>query len=318
MGRVRATLVAVVSAAMLGLAGCAEAPVVGDGTLGEDWAVLPTPSVPVPSAGGCTTAEGAFAAGWTLDFLPGTEVECASPHLAETFHVGTFPADVDTDPTTVPVVGTVRFRYAYTECLDRAAQFLGGDPDASRLAVVPVFPSERQWAGRARWFRCELMELAGLDRRVAGRSGSLRDALAAEPSSAAGQGSPIGPLATTCADVTLDDRADVLLVQAATFTSCERPHDVELIGTYTVPDGEYPGAAAIAARKSSGCAAAGARYVGIPASELLRAGSSTYTFAADVSEEQWAAGVRSGWCFYGSDQPRSGSIRGLRAFPYES
>src|SRR5690606_37817807 len=119
------------------------------------------------------------------------------------------------------------FRYAYTTCLEQATAFLGGDPHTSRLAVLPVMPSERQWAGQARWFRCELMELAGLDRTIAERTGSLRDA----PAGA-------GPLTTTCADVTLS--ADRSVVLAASFTSCASEHDVELTGAATLPDGEYP------------------------------------------------------------------------------
>src|SRR5690606_23956145 len=82
--------------------------------LGVDWAVLPTPSVPTPDTGVCTAAEGTHTVGPVLDFLPGTVVDCSQPHLTETFHIGVFPPDVDTDPNTVPPVGGARFRYAYT------------------------------------------------------------------------------------------------------------------------------------------------------------------------------------------------------------
>jgi hypothetical protein len=173
-------------------------------------------------------------------------------------------------------------------------------------------PSERQWAGQGRWFRCEVMEIAGLDHRIAGRSGSLRDALSAPAGT--GPGSSIGPLTATCATVTLTEDSHTVL--GGTFVSCEREHDVELVGAYTAPDGDYPSRHALGALQSSGCRAAGASYVGVSAGELLRAGSATYTFAADISEEQWSAGVRSAWCFYGSSQRRSGSVRGLGAFPY--
>lgn len=287
----------------LGLAGCTEPPAVGDGTLGVEWAVLPTPSVSAPAPEQCTAAEGAHTAGWSLGFLPGTTVSCETAHLAETVHVGVFPPDVDTDPNTVPTVGTARFRYAYTACLEQAAEFLGGDPHSSRLIVLPVMPSERQWAGHARWFRCELMEIAGLDRTIVARTGTLRGALADE-----------GPLTSTCADVTLN--ADRTAVLAATFTACEGEHDVELTGAVTLPDGDYP-EENLSDLLTDGCREVGAAYVGIGANDLLRAGSTAFEFASPITAEMWSVGDRSASCFYGSlSQRRSGSVRDLGVFPY--
>jgi Septum formation len=297
-------VVAAVIAAALGLAACSEPPTVGDGTLGVDWAVLPTPSVSAPAAGACTAAEGAQTAGWALAFLPGTAVDCAQPHLTETVDVGVFPSDVDTDPNTVPALGGARFRYAYTTCVERATAFLGGDLHTSRLAVLPVMPSERQWAGRARWFRCELMELAGLDRTIVPRTGTLRDALAGA-----------GRLGPTCADITLsEDQTEVL---GAAFTPCEGEHDVELTGAFSLPDGEYPTVESLVELTTDGCLEVGAAYVGIDGDELLRAGSTAFEFAAPITAEMWSAGERSTSCFYGSlSQRRSGSVRDLGAFPY--
>lgn len=302
--RRRLAAVAWILSAALGLTGCSAPPTVGDGTLGEDWAVLPTPSVPTPAEGTCTVAEGPQSAGWTLTFLPGTTVDCAQPHLTETFHVAVFPPDVDTDPNTVPSVGGARFRYAYTTCQEAASGFLGGDHRTSRLAVLPVMPSERQWMGQARWFRCEVMELAGLDRTIAARSGTLRGALA-----------EAGPMTTSCADVTLNAaRTEVL---AATFIPCEREHDVELTGAVTLPDGDYPDPTRLIEVIAEECRAVGAAYVGIGADELLPVGSDTFEFASPITAEMWSAGERSAWCFYGAlSQRRSGSVRGLGAFPY--
>ena len=302
--RRRRTMVASILGAVLVLSGCSGPPTVGDGRLGMDWAVLPTPSVPTPAVGVCTAFEGTPTADPSLDFLAGTVVDCSQPHLSETVHVGVFPPDVDTDPDTVPMVGGARYRYAYTVCQEAAVEFLGGDPHASRLAVLPVMPSERQWAGRARWFRCEVMELAGLDRTAVARTGSLRDALAGT-----------GPLTTTCADVTFNEgRTEVL---AATFASCDDEHDVELTGAITLPDGDYPGIDQLVELVDERCREVGAAYVGIDADDLLPVGSETFQFAAPISEEMWAAGERSTWCFYGSlTQRRTGSVRGHGEFPY--
>ncbi len=294
-----------VLAMLSGLAGCTKAPAVGDGSLGVDWAVLPSPTVSVPAAGTCTTAEGQHhTVEWMLGFLPGTLVDCAGAHLLETYYVGTFPPDVDTDPNTVPTVGTARFRSAYTDCAQRAVEFLGADPHSSRLVVLPVMPSDRQWAGQARWFRCELMEIGGLDRSIVNRTQSLRDALAG-----------VGPLTTTCADVVLDAEGRNALEVG--FVPCEESHDVEVVGAFTMPDGDYPDAARRQQLSRTACPQVGAEYVGVTASELMRAGSDVYTFAADLTEEQWSAGERTTWCFYGSfSETYTGSIKDLGAFPY--
>jgi hypothetical protein len=250
-------------------------------------------------------------AGYTLAFLPGTSVDCAQPHLSETYHIGTFPPGGETEPTIVPVVGSNRFRYAYDECVDRAAQFLGADHYESRLAVVPVLPAERQWAGMARWFRCELMEVAALDRTVATRTGSLRGAL----SGTDGVGAA-GPLLPTCADTTLNETGNQ--ATAVLFTSCEGPHDVELTGAYLLAEGDYPGGAVVGASTLDGCKRVSAAYVGISADDVLRPGTPVVAFASDLTELQWSVGVRWAWCFYGSDlQPRTGSVKGLGTVPYE-
>ncbi len=304
VGRVAGTVLALVVA--FGLAGCSDPPTVGDGSLGVDWAVLPTPSVPAPAVGACTAADGGGVqtVGWTLAFLPGTTVACTEPHLAETYHVAVFPPDVDTDPLTVPAVGGARFRYAYGVCLEQATGFLGDDPHTSRLVALPVMPTDRQWAGRARWFRCDLVELAGLDRTIATRTASLRGALAGA-----------GPLTLTCADVTLSEtRTEVLEV---TFTSCERPHDVELTGAYTMPDGDYPERQRLADLTTDGCRSVGAAYIGVRPDGLPTTGDNVLAFASLITEEMWSVGERSSWCFYGDDtQTRTGSIKNLGTYPY--
>jgi hypothetical protein len=290
--------------AVLALAGCSSAPTVGDGSLGVDWAVLPSPSVPVPLVGVCSAGSAGQQVAWHLPFLGTPTVACTDPHLSETYHVGTFPADVDTDPNTVPSPGTARFRFAYTTCSEQTAAYLGRGFQTSRLAMVPVMPTERQWAGQARWFRCELMEIAGLDRTIVERTASLRGAL-----------QPGGPLATTCAATTLNPTRTVVLTVA--FTSCDAEHDVELTGAYAAPDGDYPGRQALAQLSTDGCQSAGASYVGVSTSVLLTPGSAAFTFATEITEEMWSVGERTASCFYGSlSERRTGSVQDLGVFPY--
>jgi len=294
-----------VAAAVLFAAGCSSAPQVGDGQLGVDWAVLPTPTVPAPSVGGCTdsAADGPQKVAWTLAFLPGTAVDCSQRHLTETFFAGTFP---DTFDATAPALGSARFRYATTTCLAQATDFLGRDPHTSALAVVAVVPSDRQWAGSARWFGCEALQVAGLDETIVARTDSLAGALTGS-----------GPLATTCADVSL--AGDHTVVLSATFTSCERPHDVELTGSYTVPDsgGDYPDAGTLAKLIGDGCRAVGAAYLGVQAAALVPAGGAAVGFALPLSAQQWSAGERTTSCFYGSYTERhTGSVKATGKYPY--
>jgi hypothetical protein len=301
----RRLLLGVAAVAVLFVMGCSSAAPVGNGHLGVDWALLPTPSMPLPIAGVCTAATGGGpqTAGLTLGFTPGATVNCGQSHLSETFFVGAFTgADADTD--SAPAVGGGRFKLATTTCLDKAAQFLGADPHTSATAVAAVVPSEREWQGDARWFRCEAMQVAGLDKTIVPRTESLAGALTGS-----------GPLATTCANVALN--ADHTVVLTGTFIACDRPHDVELTGAYTVPDGNYPAAATLARLIGDGCRTVGAHYVGVSAAALLPARGVAVGFALPLSAEQWSAGERTTSCFYGSyTQRRTGSVKGIGGFPY--
>ena len=122
-----ATFVVSVSA----LAGCASAPTVGDGSLGVGWAVLPTPVVPTPQVGVCTARDGVDAVprvSWDMSVfsaVPQKSVDCTAEHLAETYFVGTFPADAETDAAGRPKLGTALFRSAYETCAERATEFPG-------------------------------------------------------------------------------------------------------------------------------------------------------------------------------------------------
>ena len=137
----RYAAVASVVASVLALAGCASAPTVGDGSLGVSWAVLPTPvcrrrrSEPAPAE---TSAESVPRVSWDMSVfsaVPQKTVDCSVEHLAETFFVGTFPADAETDAAGRPKLGTALFRSAYETCAERANEFLGADFHTGRLSM---------------------------------------------------------------------------------------------------------------------------------------------------------------------------------------
>ena len=314
MGRQRGKIAAMATfvVSVLALAGCGSAPTVGDGSLGVDWAVLPTPAVPTPQVGVCTARDGVDAVpkvSWDMSVfsaVPQKSVDCTTEHLAETYFVGTFPSDAETDAAGRPKLGTALFRSAYETCAERATDFLGADFHTGRLAILPVMPSDRQWAGKARWYRCELMEIMDANGTINPRSASLRDGLRGTK-----------PLALTCGDEKLS--ADQKFLENITFTSCTSPHDIELTGMYVAPDIEFPGDDRVQPAALDACYGIGAGYLGLTRTMLDSTGGIRWLFWGGT-RDLWSAGDRAHRCFMGEFPRRklTGSIKGLRpgTFPH--
>jgi len=305
-------VVAIVVAAALALSGCTAAPTVGDGSLGVSWAVLPTPVVPTPQAGKCTPRDGADPVpkvGWDMSVFAATQtvtVECTAEHIAETYFVGNFPADAETDAAGRPRLGTALFRSAYETCAEHATEFLGADLHTGRLSIVPVMPSERQWAGKARWYRCELMEVVDANGTINPRSESLRDGLRGTK-----------PLALTCGDEKLSP--DQRYLENITFSSCTVAHDIELTGIYVANDTEFPGDANVQQAALDACYGIGAGYLGLTRTQLDNTGGIRWLFWGGM-RDLWSAGDRSHRCFMGEFPRRklTGSIQGQEpgSFPH--
>ena len=312
MGRGRGPALLAAVIAVLALAGCASAPTVGDGSLGVEWAALPTPSVATPKAGQCTgrgSAEGLPVVGWDMPLFaagPVSTVECTTEHLSETFFIGTFPPDGETDATPRPKLGSAQFRAAYETCSQQANDFLGGDFHTARVAVRPVMPTDRQWAGEARWFRCEAMEITNSNGSVAPRSASLRDGLRGDK-----------PLAITCGNESLS--TDEKYIENITYVTCDSQHDVELTGIYLSTEDEYPGDAQVQSAALDACYGIGAAYLGLTRSALDAVGGIRWLFWGGTSD-YWSVGDRSHRCFMGEFPRRklTGSIKGRKpgTFPH--
>jgi hypothetical protein len=303
-------VVAWLAAITLGLGGCTVAPTVGDGDLGVDWATMPTPAVPPPPTGACTVAAGpAPKFAWDLPLFTNstaTPDACKADHLSETYYVGGYAADADADGTARPKVGSVLFRQAYETCAQKATDFLGGDVHTARVQILPVVPSETQWAGHARWYRCEMLEVANAAGDVKSRTTSLRDGLRGAK-----------PLALTCANNTLS--SDQKFIENITFADCSTAHDVELTGVYTAPDTDYPGDATVQSTALDACYGVGAQYLGMTRATLNSTGGVSWS-AWGGDKNRWLAGDRSFWCFMGEFPSRklTGSIAGRKpgSFPH--
>jgi Septum formation len=312
MGRGRGLALLAVVATVLGVAGCASAPTVGDGSLGVTWATLPTPAVPTPKAGQCTgrgTAEGLPTVSWDMALFnaaPVSTVDCSAEHVTETFFVGTFPPDGNTDVPARPKLGTALFRSAYESCAQQANDFLGGDFHTARVAVRPVMPTERQWAGNARWYRCEAMEVSNANGSINPRTSSLKDGLRGDR-----------PLAITCGNESLSQ--DQKYIENITYITCDTEHDVELTGIYLGPDDAYPGDTQVQTAALDACYGIGAAYLGLTRAGLDSTGGIRWLFWGG-SSDFWSVGDRSHRCFMGEFPRRklTGSIKGRKpgTFPH--
>jgi hypothetical protein len=306
-GRAATGLVAVATAVVVASSGCSTGPTVGDGLLGSDWAVLPEPVVPTPAAGVCTLGIGESAE-WTMNFASAPDIGCAEEHDAETVHIGTLPGGGEDAGSEPPELGDELFRDAYADCVGAADSFLGGDFHTARVFLIPVLPNVRQWAGGARWYRCELIEISNANGTVVRRKGSLRDGLKGAR-----------PMAIGCGNELRDSQDDSRIEEVA-FVGCQTRHDVEMTGIYTAPDGPYPGHEQSHTKALDACFGIGAKYLGMTRAALDRTGGISWLAWHSGGEAAWVAGERTFWCFMGEYPYRKlrGSIQNRRpgSFPH--
>ncbi|MEV4483819.1 septum formation family protein [Micromonospora coxensis] len=277
--------------ALLASTGC-RAPAGLDADLVDDWPALAAPQRFVPAAGVCQ--RGTQHIGYLGGYQP---VDCARPHRAETLHVGTLTG-AHARPATPPASGSAARRAAHTEC-DRAVhRALGGDWRAGRLDLVVVLPSPEAWTGGARWFRCDLSEVRGLDAPGAvPRTGSLRGALTGD-----------GDLRLRCFNPRMADGAVAAMVPVA----CTARHHAEFVGVWPAEGVSHAQLNRGDERVHQGCLRLIARYTGVPDDRTMRfrAGSIFY----HPRERQWRDGNRGVQCFlWLDDRTLTRSLKGAGA-----
>ncbi|MDT0203281.1 septum formation family protein [Nocardioides sp. AE5] len=83
-------------------------------------------------------------------------VDCAEPHTAETYAIGTIPDEVAESGYTSEKLGL----WAYQTCAAAFEKFLGANESLVMRSVVSwawFRPSEKAWADGARWYRCDIV-----------------------------------------------------------------------------------------------------------------------------------------------------------------
>jgi Septum formation len=194
-------------------------------------------------------------------------------------------------------VGDPAFKSASQTCDREAEKFLGGDWHKARAELVAVMPSDRQWHGEARWFRCELMETKDSQGHVVSRSKSMKDGLRGKK-----------PLVLTCANYspTKDGKGFTNI----TYVGCAKKHSIEMTGTYAWAATKYPGKKQTATN-SARCLAASAKFVGSTVGGLNGVGGFEWLWWP-ANEAQWSVGNKTVRCYMGPwpTFKHTGSIKG--------
>jgi hypothetical protein len=276
-------------AAVFALAGCG-GPAGVDGDLVDDWRALPAAKLFVPETGTCHPTSQSV--GYLSGYNP---VDCATSHRAETLHVGNLtgaPADRSTPPT----AGSAGVRAARAECDQQVNKAVGADWRSGRLQLSVVFPSAAAWTGGARWFRCDVIEVASIDdSAVKTRSASLRDAL-----------KPGSPLAYGCFDPKVSGGA----VQDMRAVACTTKHRAEFVGIYQYPDVAYSEWRNSTQRAHKACRSLVAKYVKVPDNSDLQYRTGTIVYHP-FGEKEWKDGNRGVQCFlWLSDRTFTRSLKG--------
>jgi Septum formation len=250
-----------------------------DGDLVNGWQPLAAPTGFTPAADACHLAN--FAQVGTRAAYE--EVDCKLRHRTETVHVGAYP-DPAAEAPDPPADGSAAARAAYRTCDLKTAAYVGGPWRTARLWIGVTHPSAAAWAGGARWFRCEVLEISSIedDGGLVQRAGSLRDALR----------EPASPLLLTCYAIQLDKSGAIDTMPAA---SCTAGHNAEFVGVWYAGGEAYPQNDKQWARFHDGCRSSIAAYVGVSddANQQYRTGVVSLPGGRDV----WALGDHGVRCY---------------------
>jgi hypothetical protein len=300
----RLSIAAALSAIMLFAGGCGM-PGGVDGDLTNGWAAMGPATGFEPAASTCHGANFDVAgARATYD-----EIDCALPHRTETVFVGVYGAPA-TDADVPPIDGSAGAKAAYQTCDEKSATYLGGPWRNARLWIGVTHPTEAAWAGGARWFRCEVLQLASVEDDDDGgglveRSGSLQNALADAPAD----------LMLGCYAVALDRSGAIGSMPAA---ACTGKHNAEFVGVWTAKNLDYPSDDGDWAKFHDGCRGLIATYAGVPNDKDLQFRTGVVSLPGD--ESVWALGDYGVRCYLWLDGVELTSTlkgKGVKSLPIQ-
>jgi len=262
--------IALVLAAGLGLSGCS-ALTGTDGDLADDWSALPAAKGFVPERG-CHAKE-------TDSSATATEfavVDCTTSHQTETLYVGEFSGTAASG-TTPPETDSKDVADAFDTCEEQVNKVLGYDWRDLRLELKLVTPSSPAWKGGARWFACDVIEVADLENaETKARTANIQDAL---------KTLPLGCFTAT------ESGSDLTMAEVACTTS----HNSEYVGSFTpAASVAYPANDAGWDVLHEKCDEVAAAYMGVTGSQFDKSYSE---IAWATSKKYWSAGNNNVRCF---------------------
>ncbi|MEU7867431.1 septum formation family protein [Dactylosporangium sp. NPDC049140] len=272
----RIALLACAVALVAAAAGCGPAQA-GDGDLVDDWAMLAAAKVPEPAAGACWTTTATNVG--DLGDVVLSQQPCDMDHVVETVSVGHFTGDAAKGSSRPKGAALAA---AWTDCDKAVGDYLGGEWQSARVFVVVNPPSDRQWDGGARFYRCDI--------------GALRsEAGTLEPRKATMKGAVAGDLKLGCGTLvgTTQNSWDDI-----TPASCTDPHDAEYVGTVSSPVKEYPAdEKAYDAAFGKSCETKMLSYIGMSHTSWGSQKALYYGYWMTGDEDEWAAGNHSARCY---------------------
>jgi len=290
--------------ALAALVGCAaDRPAGVDADLTDDWPAMAAAVVATPAADSCYHVQ--FVPTWTGDFADST-VPCDKPHWTETLSVGTFSGSA-ADRSSAPPLGSKERAAAYADCATEINQALGASWQTGYLSLNLTLPDDAAWRGGARWYRCEIFAVSrDLDELEVESTGSAVAAMHGDH-----------PAARTCQIVRAEPGAGRGgTIGSVAAVSCDKPHNVEFAGLFRLGGSSgYPDPDVLNDAERVACFHAAGQYIGVAAGYTPYLG----IYWNDITEEQWALGIRTGICYvigfdgnHGYDTVRfTGSVKGI-------
>jgi hypothetical protein len=273
-----------------------------DGDLTNEWGAMPAAIGFEPNTGSCHMANfNAVGARGTYE-----EIDCNLRHRTETSYVGTYESPA-ADADEPPAPGSAGARAAYKICDEKTTTYVGGSWRNARLWIGVTHPTAAAWTGGARWYRCEVVELASVEDEggLVQRAGSVQNALADGSSE----------LLLGCYAVQQDRTGAIATMPAV---SCTAKHDAEFVGVWHATDAKYPTDNAGWQKFHGGCRGLIATYAGVPKDKDLQ--YRTGVVSLPGGEDVWQLGDRGVRCYLWLDGAELTSTlkgKGTKALPVQ-